>query len=349
MAGQRIIKLEACRGIAALIVVVYHIILTFRPELLIRFSSSVLFVFINGTTAVAFFFVLSGFVLSVHFFAAPNHERMGRAAFKRLPRLALLTTIVTIISALLWIFGFYRFGFGEPASLADFHPSLFSAIKEGAWQTFMRGDHSYDSSLWTMVYEFRGSLLVFAVAPFLVYVLDRKLAWLALPSLIVIFHYADQHMIFFICGVSIAFYEKHLLRMASWPLTFALLSIGLYLLSYWVTDGNDPSTVIVFAWAAGASFVIIAVLQSATAEKLLDNRVGKALGLLSFPIYLVHVPIIWSTGSWVYATGDHRGAAAVVIVLTLIVAWPLAILDLIWVRFLNRQFSAIFTASKILT
>ena len=335
---RRIIRLEACRGLAALIVVAYHLIGTFKPVFLDTASRSIFYVFINGTTAVVFFFVLSGFVLSIRFFENPIASHMAVAAFKRLPRLALLTTIITSGSAMLWIFGFYRFG--DPARLlADFQPSIIGALKEGVWLTFLRGDSHYDSSLWTMAHEFRGSLLVFAMAPFLVFVLNRKLVLAALLFAIVIFHYADQYMIFFISGMAIAYYRAAICRVARAPLTIVLLGAGLYLLSYRVSEGKTPSTMLIFGWTAGASFLIAAVLQSKVAERLLDNKMGAALGALSFPIYLVHVPIIWSLGSYVYALGDHAIATAMLVstVSTFLISWPLAAIDSAWVRFLNIQ------------
>jgi peptidoglycan/LPS O-acetylase OafA/YrhL len=169
----RIIRLEAGRGIAALIVVFSHLLKTFAPQAIEAVDGSVLFAFINGTGAVMFFFVLSGFVLTVRFFDNPSAGAMAAAAIKRLPRLAFLTTIVTLSSALLWKLGLYRLG--SPWQLwPDFQPSFFAALQEGAWRTFMAGNAFYDRPLWTMVFEFRGSLLVFLIASFLIFVLKRQ-------------------------------------------------------------------------------------------------------------------------------------------------------------------------------
>jgi peptidoglycan/LPS O-acetylase OafA/YrhL len=194
--GERIVRLEACRGIAALVVVFHHIIAAFAPTVSgilagTRTSDSlagtVFFVAINGTGAVVLFFVLSGYVLTARFFANPDADFMAIAALKRLPRLALLTTIVTFGSALLFLFGLYHFAEASQVTGSewlrrfaltdlpnDFQPSLLRALAQGAWLTFTTGESYLDSSLWTMAHELRGSIVVFVAAPFLVFVLWGK-------------------------------------------------------------------------------------------------------------------------------------------------------------------------------
>src|SRR5690606_32144387 len=56
----------------------------------------------------------------------------------------------------------------------------------GAWRTFLFSDQvNYNSSIWTMYYEFWGSFLVFVIAPFIFFLLDRSimLAGLALVTI----------------------------------------------------------------------------------------------------------------------------------------------------------------------
>jgi peptidoglycan/LPS O-acetylase OafA/YrhL len=333
----RIIRLEAGRGIAALIVVFGHILKTFAPQAIEAVDGSVLLAFINGSAAVMFFFVLSGFVLTVRFFHNPSAGAIAAAAIKRLPRLAFLTTIVALSSALLWKLGLYRFGL--PGQLRpDFQPSFFAALKEGAWGTFMAGSATYDRPLWTMVLEFRGSLLVFLIASFLIFVLKRQFAGAIIAFAIVFFHYANWFMMFFICGMAIAYCEATLRRIARGPLTTALLLGGFFLFSYRLRDGETPSNFLTFAWLAGASTLVIAILQSRMADRILNNSIGMALGFLSFPIYLVHEPIIWSIGGAVqWFSNSVVAASMAVIAATLAISWPLGLLDRMWVRFISMN------------
>ena len=380
MVNRRIIRLEACRGLAALAVVVGHIISGFAPtigevlpgtQVAESLAGTVFFVAINGQAAVIFFFVLSGYVLTFRFFESPNPDDVMVAAIKRLPRLALLTTIATVGSAVIWLLGLYYFrqaaqitnsawlGEFAHAKFPDhFQISIIGALLQGMWRTFIVGDNYYDTSLWTMAYEFHGSLVVFVAAPFIVFVLRNRYVWLSLIFSIVIFRYAAPYMVPFLSGMAIAYYRKKCFWFASPFTTGALLLFGIYLLGFVVEDRDyaifsmlsfwgpaAANTVVfrVFVYTLGAMCVIVAILQSQVAERILDNKFGALLGRLSFPIYLVHVPVILSASSAAYIgllpiIGSNAVWATGVctVVLTFAISWPLARVDVMWVRFLNN-------------
>jgi peptidoglycan/LPS O-acetylase OafA/YrhL len=382
--SERIIRLEACRGIAALIVVCGHIIAGFEPRIYgvvgTRIAGSlvgtVFDVAINGAGAVIFFFVLSGYVLTARFFEKPNPDYMAVAAMKRLPRLALLTTIVTLGSALIWLLGLYRFQeasqitgsewlrtFAEANLPDNFRPSLFGALQQGAWRTFITGDSYLDTSLWTMTHELHGSLVVFVGAPFLLFVLKKRFMWLATIFAAIVFCFASIYMVPFICGMSIAYHRPKILRFSSPLLTGMLFLIGIYLLgfilpvrhylifaklTFWNPASASGSTFQILVLTVGAMGLVIAVLRSSVAERVLDNRFGALLGHLSFPIYLVHVPIILSASSAIYlALWSSIGsnaiwvAGACTLILTFAISWPLASIDVKWVRLLNGRIGAL--------
>ena len=105
--SKKINGLESARGLAALVVVAWHTSLGFYPGLSGIFrgfdvnqslQGSPLYTLINGTAAVVFFFVLSGYVLSRGFLTSGDLNILKRNAIKRLPRLAFLTTSVCAIS-----------------------------------------------------------------------------------------------------------------------------------------------------------------------------------------------------------------------------------------------------------
>jgi peptidoglycan/LPS O-acetylase OafA/YrhL len=361
--GERIVRLEACRGIAALVVALSHTLLAFEPTIADTLSGTIYYTIINGRGAVVFFFALSGYVLTIKFFENPDPNLIARAVFKRLPRLACLTTVVTVISALIWLSGLYYYrpaaalsGSGWLASFAgadlpaDFVPTITGAIAQGGWETFITGDSSLDTSLWSMKHELYGSFLVFFAAPFFVYVLRGKFVWLLLLLGAAIFKYSDNYMIAFLCGLGIAYSQGSMTLPRSPWLTSALLVIGLYLLGFSSSDRHYsvfsflPPDYKIAILSIGAAAVICAVLRSPRAEKILGNEIGALLGRLSFPIYLVQVPVICSVSSLAYLTAfPSLGRAAIypaalcTVIITLAVALPLAKLDVAWVRFLNSK------------
>lgn len=182
---NRLIPLEASRGIAATIVLAHHFLLAFFPVVEPRIIGRWYYVFVNGTGAVHFFFVLSGFVLCWAYFRTGEISRLKEGFIKRWPRLAAPVLITTITSFSLFYFNFYYFENAGKLSQSvwlstfggalkpDFHPSLFEAIKQGL-TTFITGDPNYNINLWTMKPEFMGSMVVFTTAAFISLVLSYQ-------------------------------------------------------------------------------------------------------------------------------------------------------------------------------
>jgi hypothetical protein len=86
----KLLHLEAVRGLAACAVVLNHLLLAFWPVFAEdRSISPLLKVTYKGSFAVAVFFVLSGFVLSLSFFRTRDVRVVTSAAVRRYPRLAL--------------------------------------------------------------------------------------------------------------------------------------------------------------------------------------------------------------------------------------------------------------------
>ncbi|HUW80804.1 MAG TPA: acyltransferase family protein, partial [Acidocella sp.] len=187
-AGKKLVPLEGLRGIAAAIVVIYHMVLGFTPkgvgvvphghgpfDVMIQFLLGLL----NGGAAVAVFFVLSGFILSLPFAKDRRISRVLVAMLKRWPRLAGLTVIACLFAWMLieWSGRDYKsaahvIGAGWLAShgnspVAGHHLTWLGAIKDGLFSVFMTGNVRFDSPLWTMRIELFGSLAIFLAAPVL--------------------------------------------------------------------------------------------------------------------------------------------------------------------------------------
>ena len=223
---ERDISLDAMRGIAALVVFGSHSVLAFYPEFSGYLGSASVedtarsrfwYAAVNGQGAVAFFFVLSGFVLSRPYLLTGEKSILVRGVIKRWPRLAGPVLVTVVASWALFESGAY---FYEPAAALShsswfahfagaysgdaFEPTLASAALQGAVLTFLRGDYTYDSSLWTMGYEFYGSLMVFALAFLLVRApaFSARIGVLAAAALYC--HVAKPALAPFVVGVALA-------------------------------------------------------------------------------------------------------------------------------------------------
>lgn len=186
--SSKLLALDGMRGLAAIVVALGHFFFGFAPEIHglqyqnttgVGFAGTPFFAFFNGTAAVVFFFVLSGFVLSLKPLERRSYKWLARSALKRWPRLAAPVLVVSVISACLayaqlyqnhvvaeltgsqWLGSFnYQFEGREP--------NIIDAVWEGALLTFFNGSSVYNAVLWTMWYEFWGSFIVFSIVASLI-------------------------------------------------------------------------------------------------------------------------------------------------------------------------------------
>nr|DAE48845.1 MAG TPA: acyltransferase family protein [Caudoviricetes sp.] len=355
---DRLVVLEGMRGLAALIVVVYHSILAFHPAFVGRYiddpsvsiAGTPLFSFINGTAAVAFFFTLSGFVLVYRAIDNQNVAPINRNLMRRWPRLAMPVVAVTVTSWLLFQFNAYSYveagNISQSGWLRDFGSSpaipidkpLSDAAMEGLFFTFFRGDYNYVTALWTMHYEFIGSFIVFGLAYFIIAVkADRALSLYAIGVVTVLASIISPWYLCFTLGVVIALFQRNVKENPPFK-AFAIIA-SIYLMGYfnpigwyWYLGGVHH----VYVYAVASTLLIWAFLPSRVDGWL--ARLFAMLGELSFPIYLAHMLVITSVGSWLFVRSHEMGwhsvliAVSVTVLLSIVASIPLIYLNRFWLK-----------------
>jgi peptidoglycan/LPS O-acetylase OafA/YrhL len=377
-AQGKLVPLEGLRGIAAAIVVLYHLVLGFTPkgvgvvphghgfwDVIIQFGLGLL----NGGAAVAVFFVLSGFILSLPF---ANDRRLSRifvAMLKRWPRLAALTTIACLFAwALIWLstreykHASEAIGSGWMATHGNAplagHPLTFlNALREGLFTAFLTGDVHFDSPLWTMRIELFSSFAIFLAAPILFAVQSWPLR-LALIFIVMVIcggTYPITYFSDFLIGTILAMlYAENRLPMLSNRRACLAGLLAIYLFSFTYEQKlliHAPLKAIMphgdtshFVWDGGAVLMILVLLGNPSLRRIFSKSWAVWLGLLSFPIYLLHGPIMLSAGAAAFngtvSTLGHPAsilaAAAISIALTLVCALPLVWIDKAWTKLLGR-------------
>jgi len=367
--SERIVAFEALRGLAAVVVVVWHTMLSFNPQCTVGlcifgpeefFIESIFFVFMNGNAAVVLFFVLSGFVLSRNAFMLDSRVVILRNAIKRYPRLILPVMISVLFSWSLFYFDLFRFEeaaaiskspwlekFGGVVYSGPFKPSIFGAVQEGVFYTFFRGDNFYNSPLWTMRYEMYGSFIVFGFA-FLIIELKNKEPMLKLYVffvLYVIVDFAESVYTAFLVGAALAYIlpPRNHWRLPL-PARSVSLVFGLYFLGfsqpigvYAILSGYSFLTINTM----GACLVIASLTYGNPGYKL--NLICKFLGRLSFPLYLIHSPVIFSLGCSIYLYFFNKGmqlniiAVPLFVLISILAALPLMWVNDAWLAYLNRR------------
>jgi peptidoglycan/LPS O-acetylase OafA/YrhL len=364
--------LESLRGIASLGVLVWHSLLAFFPGRTgiyvasdHAFNTAAWFGLIYGTGWVTFFFALSGYVLTRGCFLAGSQTPILRNALKRWPRLALPVLLTVMASWALYAADAYSFPaagkldgspwFGAGGGMRAPGPADFwEAATQGAFTTFLRGDMSYDNPLWTMHIEFVGSYIAFGLALLLLCTRHAGARWYMIATAIITCCFAGPFYAAFPAGVALAACLPRR-RWTGLPglMTASIGVAGIFLMGYSGVHQGAYRVMVAF-WPAhlnsiaanvlGAILLIVATEQSAGLHALLSQRWGIFLGRLSFPLYLVHVPVICSLGAAAYlhmhpdpaAWAPRLAALALSAAAAIAAAYPLMWVNESWVKRLNR-------------
>lgn len=340
MTIRRLVELEALRGLAAIVVLINHLLVAFYPKFHgLRFPQeplslygTPLFALVNGSAAVVLFFVLSGFVLTVGSFRDKSCSSLIVGALKRWPRLVVPILAVNLISGALagsgyywnavaasdigsaWLGAFFKNNLG-------FWESIATAATEGSFLTFIASHDYYNSNLWTMYYEFFGSFACFGIAGAMV--LCPRFAWLICASAVAVTAwFFDPYFICFPAGTCLAyFYNQPSWKVfATWfaqharsALPAAIIVVIILFAYHESSDGiprayapiallyqRAPLHLRVILHGAGSLLLIVSVLGSPVLGARLRGSFGAGLGRYSFPLYLVQVPVICSVGAGTY-------------------------------------------------
>jgi peptidoglycan/LPS O-acetylase OafA/YrhL len=379
----KLVELEALRGVAAMMVVLHHFLLVVAPRLhgrqfpddAIALVRTPLYALVNGTAAVSIFFVLSGFVLTFRAMERRDWSQLLVGAFKRWPRLIPLVATVNVLSAIFVMLGLYqdRTWFGAGAFRQDTFV-IGSALAEGVFWTFFNGSANFNSSLWTMHYELFGNLAAYATALVMIFQKSFHRAMAVGALVIVLVATTTGKGAFFyampVAGVLMArFYvERNVIASAlnamhPWRVPIAVGTAGLAVVLCGYDGYSKPVGFYAFMvhleWSdteplvhgIAAVAMLALVLFCGPIRRSLAGPGAALMGRLSFPIYLVHLPVLIGLVSPIHSYMAVRFDTAVaaptafvlLVTLTLAAAYPLARLDEWWVRKL-REFARLVLA-----
>ena len=313
--------------------------------------------------------MLSGFVLCWGFFRTGEIQKLKIAFFKRLPRLIGPVLISVIASYLLFHFGLYYFyeaskisgspwlaTFAYAGWTPEFQPSIHTALIQGL-TTFINGDASYNTNLWTMKPEFIGSIFVFTLGAFISLVLSYDYLF------IVFFLFATwtlstySNLFPFVLGIFLAaIFVKHDLKIRI-HIALTSIALGLYLLGYsipeknylWVSHIQHPRILVaniqIILNSIGSGLVIFSIMSNLKIYELMNGKIYKYLGQLSFPLYLVHTLVICSISSYSYCflkQENYSNQATLIILfgltftVSLLAAMPLIFFDKHWLNLIDK-------------
>jgi peptidoglycan/LPS O-acetylase OafA/YrhL len=333
LSKERYYSLDGLRGIAALSVVLFHFFSAYVPGLISEQtqtpwwgSDTPLAALYNGGFAVSIFFVLSGFVLSNS--AARRASPLWFNLIQRYFRLAVPVLGGTLFSFLLLTL--YPHTVSQLKAAGDHVwlgwvydgqlPSLSFAISDALYGVFKHGKSMFDNVLWTMKIEMRGSIGIYVL-----YAIVRPN--LRTPVLIAALAYylgytGQADYAAFAAGALMREFRHHLSPTLAWPaLAFALV-FGAMMQGYADRNGlpiwpgmlalGEPHQLWHVAAAVAAVYATLSLLPL---KRMLGGRFGRFLGDISFGLYLVHVPLLYTVfvPLFLHARGSAWGMAGLLV------------------------------------
>lgn len=351
VSGTRYGSLDGLRGVAALVVVFYHLFEIARPYLIVSSGAAPLdgitpysiwltspaSIAVAGPQAVYVFFVLSGLVLTLSVVRKPSFDwiayypsRLIRLYLPAVASLALSVTLILLVPRV-------------PNNEFSGSWILLNALTVAPVQLLREATLTviapqYNGVLWSLYLEVAFSVLLPAFVAFAI--LTRRWWWaagLAALACAAAGIEADDYgfkllPVFFlgsIIAVKIADVERLLARINTWRLRHLVWSVLLGLgLSLMIPAVFVPAlftmphgwTLIQLGWVVGAVLIVVACFGWQVLATLLESRVPAWFGKISFSLYLVHVPVL-VTLTFLWGGKDWPVVGLVGIPLSILVGW----------------------------
>ena len=246
--------------------------------------------------------------------------------------------------------------FNSPLNNRDI--SWMAALRSGLYGVFFFGDVHFDSPLWTMRIELLGSFAIFLSAPVFFWIKNWPLRVAGIGAAMVAAGLAFPITFFsdFLVGTLLAMlYADNKIPELSNLQAIVGVFAGVYLFCF----SAGPATILEaplkailpdsnaahFVWDLSAALIIMVLLGNRAAHHIFSKPWAIWLGRLSFPLYLLHVPIMLSAGAAIIIStvgalgmaGAVLLAAFVTIVISLACALPLAWVDIAWTSTLRNM------------
>lgn len=295
-ANKRIDELESIRGIAALLVVMYHI-----PNW--NASLHDLAIFRNGYLMVELFFVLSGFVIykaygnNIH-----DKSKLLRFQFLRFARLYpvhLLFLLVFLALEVVKYFAYTHYGL-KSSKTTPFVENGLTALIQQLFLVQAIGPTgnalSFNAPAWSISVEFY-TYLLFGLG--VLYLGRFKLAiFILLATLACIIQatapdnpYSDILRCiggFFIGCCTAHLSDRLTLKLPSFAVTLAVIALALFL-QFKVYEHND----FVIYFLTAALILTIVYSEAGWIKRMLQLRFFTWMGMISYSIYMSHSALLW--------------------------------------------------------
>lgn len=348
--STRLASLDGLRGVAAVVVVLYHLALVAEPVLRRQGGSAVgsplwwmsqtpLKLATAGSEAVLVFFILSGLVVSL---PALRHGTFSWAGFLsgRLARLYLpVWASIAVGTLLVWMIPRDESTVGRGTWMDTSQATSTSWSRFVTEASLTRSSYDLNNVLWSLRWELLFSVLL---PLFIALAVVATRHWIiAIASAFTLstvgvlvgvdaLHYLPVFFIGTLMAVRLEAIREWMrrrrlrARSALWSIALVVGSLSL-LIGHWllrpiVPAGSLADTLLAQLSVLGAAGLVLAAICVTPVRVVLETRVTQWLGKISFSLYLIHMPIL---ATLAFMFGDSRWwlVALITAPLAVLAAW----------------------------
>lgn len=365
--------LDGLRGVAALMVLVYHIFEGFAfAGATNGVGDGIIRTLNHGHIAVDFFFILSGFVISYAYDDRWLKMSIGGFFKRRLIRLHPMLVMGAVIGAVAFCFdGCMRWD-GSVTSIGWVMAALLltmfmiPAVPGAAYEVRGNGEmFPLNGPMWSLFFEYIGNIiyaliirrLSTKVLAILAAILGVLHAYFFVGDLsgydsvgvgwtidAVNFWGGAVRMLFpFTVGMLLARkFRARSVKGAFWICSALLIVI--FSVPYFTSDNVVSLNSLYEVICIATVFPLIVWLGACgKSENKITSRINRFLGEISYPLYIVHYPIMYIFYKWLienqkYTLGETFGASLLVVVLSILLAYAcLKLYDIPVRRWLTKK------------
>jgi peptidoglycan/LPS O-acetylase OafA/YrhL len=312
-------QLHCLRGLAALTVFFGHFLgIKLTTPFFVTLSKTPLSFLLNANAAVMFFFVLSGFVLSLPFVNGEKPLKLAAFYTKRVLRIY-PAFIFAVLGALAlkefvydktavasfsdWVGNYWNWDFTRqsiPELLKtllligpDFKPTLI---------------HVIDAPIWSLVIEMKMSIIL----PFFIMIISRGSVTLNIVFLLIIAHLTYRYdawaISIFYMGILMAKYREPVIQSImgwNWVVLIFAVIVGyvlynqllLFLTPFQHSKIPFKNIYSNYLTATGSCLLMMIVLAKQKLSNFFEHRIFAFFGDISYSFYLIHLPILATVAS----------------------------------------------------
>jgi len=352
--------LDGIRGVAAFGVFLNHFTLAFYYAYFsqktqafhldgreVDYSHSLLSFVNNGGFCVAIFFVLSGFVLSRKYFMTNETEALVSGFHRRFIRLYIPIAFTLILSYILMKNHLFFNNAASRITMSEWFIKWWNFLEPEkrlayclTYTTMFTGDTTFDTSLWTISYEFFGSLFVFAFLLFTHYTSRYRMLLMVL-TMAYFFAINSPFYLAFVLGMTLCYTERWIKEKGTAPLatvvSFILLGTALTLGSLpfcspaegsWQENLKNSWDYTQWCPTIAGYLLILSFILSPLLQKIGSLRPFRFLGYISFSLYLIHPLLLGSFSAHLfleqYTLLEYNNAVLVVFIASVAVLLPVS-------------------------